>query len=166
MLKLANRIEHINTVLGTVLSWATFAIVLLMFWNVLQRYFLATNHVWQTELVLLLHSLIFLTLAGHTLKTDRHIRVDLIYSKLNETQQAWINLAGTILFLVPTAILISYFSYDFISNAWAIKESSREANGLSIIYVMKGFIYIFSTTLLLQSTVTLIHSSHCIFVKK
>lgn len=155
MTKIASLFDHINHIIGRILIWLCLVLVLLMFINVIQRYFFATNHIWQTELILALHALSFLALAGYGLKYDRHIRVDIFYEKFCPSKKAWVNSVGTLFFLIPSAVGILYFSYDFIDNSWRISEASREAGGLQGIYLIKSFIALFSISLLLQSVVIL-----------
>ncbi len=166
LLTISHFFKSINLWIGKTLSWLTFATVLLMFFNVVQRYFFATNHIWQAELVSAVHAFLFLIVAGYTLHDNQHIRVDVLYGKFSKRQKAWVNLMGSIFLLAPTAFLISYFSYDFISNSWQIHEASREADGLPGVYLVKSFIFLFSATLLSQSFATICDCLHTLLHKK
>jgi TRAP-type mannitol/chloroaromatic compound transport system permease small subunit len=82
------------------------------------------------ELQWYLFSLMFLLGAAYTLKYDDHVRVDVLYSQLSRRGQAWINLAGTVLFLLPFCAVILWMSIPFVANSWAILEGSPDPGGL------------------------------------
>lgn len=155
---LQDKIDNINLKLGRSVSWLSLIIVLLMSFNVLARYAFKLNLIWQQELILFMHSVIFLAGAGYTLLHNKHVRVDVIYCHLSEKHKAMIDIAGTILFLFPFCFSISYFSYDFIINSWNIMEKSPEYNGIYGIFILKSFIWIFTFSLTLQGISTIISS--------
>ena len=151
-------IDKTNRLIGRIFSWAALFMVLLMFFNVISRYVLNLNLVWQQELVGFMHAILFLTVAGYTLLDDKHVRVDVLYQRFDEKKQAIVNLVGTIVFLFPVCIAISYFSAEFISSSWEIYESSAEYNGMPGVFILKSFIWIFCLTLGLQGISTVCRS--------
>jgi TRAP-type mannitol/chloroaromatic compound transport system permease small subunit len=56
--------------------------------------------------------------------------------------------------------VISYFSYDFISSSWAIKEASAEYNGMPGVFILKSFLWVFCVTLLIQAIAGILKSIH------
>jgi TRAP-type mannitol/chloroaromatic compound transport system permease small subunit len=77
-----------------------------------------------------LFSLVFLLAASHTLDTDSHVRVDVLYGRLSDRGRAWINLAGGVLFLIPFCILMIWVSWPWVENSWAVLEVSPDPGGL------------------------------------
>mgnify|MGYP003552348803 FL=1 len=63
-----------------------------------------------------LFSLIFLLGGAYALKHNAHVRIDLVYGRLSKRTQAWIDLVGTLLFLIPMSL--------------AIRETSPDVGGL------------------------------------
>ena len=155
---ISDKIDRTNRIIGRLFSWTALLMVLLMFFNVISRYAFNVNLVWQQELVGFMHAILFLTAAGYTLLDDKHVRVDVIYQQLNERKKAIVNLVGTVLFLFPVCFAISYFSHDFITNSWAIKESSPEYNGMKGVFILKSFIWVFCFTVSLQGISTICKS--------
>jgi TRAP-type mannitol/chloroaromatic compound transport system permease small subunit len=98
-----------------------------------------------------LFAIIFLMGAAFTLLKDNHVRVDLLYSTFNPKRQAWINLVGTLLFLIPFVLIIIYSSYNYVANSFAFSESSPDPGGLPARYILKAFIPLSFIFLLLQS---------------
>jgi len=156
--KISDSIDRINCLLGKAISWLALTMVLLMFFNVVSRYVLNLNLVWQQELVGFMHAILFLAAAGYTLLDDKHVRVDVIYQGLSEQKKAVVNLVGTVVFLLPVCIAISYFSNDFILSSWKIYESSSEYNGMKGVFLLKSCIWIFTLTLSLQGVSTICKS--------
>lgn len=77
-----------------------------------------------------LFSLIFLLGGAYALKHNAHVRIDLVYGRLSKRTQAWIDLVGTLLFLIPMSLGVIYLSWDWVANAVAIREMSPDVGGL------------------------------------
>ncbi|NEO87157.1 MAG: TRAP transporter small permease subunit [Spirulina sp. SIO3F2] len=104
-------------------------------WNVLGRYIgraigqnLTSNAL--IEIQWYLFDLVFFLGAAYTLKHNAHVRVDVFYKGFSRRQKAWVNLLGTLLFLIPFSGLVIYFSWETIANSWAIWELSPDPGGL------------------------------------
>lgn len=132
--------------------------VIWMFTTVILRYALNTSAIWQQELMRYLHIILFMSTVGYTLQKDQHVRVDILYQKCSETQKARINLIGCIVFAIPMAVTILYYSWNYIISAWSLLESSAEPLGLPGVFLIKTMIWVFATSLLLQ-TITIIGNS-------
>lgn len=134
-LRWARRIDRFSDWSGRMLYWLTLAMVGVGAFNAIARYLekytglgLSSN-LW-IELQWYLFSLVFLLGAAYTLKVDDHVRVDVLYSRLSRRGRAWINLLGTVLFLFPFCGVLLWMSIPFVSNSWAILESSPDPGGL------------------------------------
>lgn len=88
-----------------------------------------SSNMW-IELQWYLFSIVFLLGAAYTLKADDHVRVDVLYSRLSRTGKAWINILGTLLFLIPFCGVVLWMSMSFVTNSWAILEGSPDPGGL------------------------------------
>lgn len=150
MQRIADIIDTLNLHTGRTVAWLTLGMVAVMFVSVVQRYLFDANAIWQTELVMYMHAIVFMSAAGYALLRDAHVRIDVFYCDFNEKKKAWVNILGTILFLFPVCIALVYFSWDFVISSWEIKEHSSEYGGLPGIFLLKTFIWIFSALLFLQ----------------
>ncbi len=144
-------IDRFNRAIGQFVSWITLFMVLATTLTVIQRYLFASNYVWESELIIFAHALVFLAASGYTLQENKHVRVDILYERMSPAKKALFDILGTLLFLVPVVSAIAYFSADFIISSWQILEKSRESSGLPIIYVLKSFIWLFCFTLITQA---------------
>ncbi|MDH3603142.1 MAG: TRAP transporter small permease subunit [Candidatus Tectomicrobia bacterium] len=155
---LSRRIDTLNQWVGRGVAWVTLGLVLVVFTDVVMRYLLNTSFVFTQELEWHLFAFIFLIGAGSTLLYDGHVRVDIIYQRLGAKGQAWVNLMGVVLLLIPGCILVLITSWKFVWNAWAILEGSPDPGGIPLRFLVKGCIPAGFALLLLQGISLGIHS--------
>ena len=82
------------------------------------------------ELQWYLFAAVFLLCAGYTLLHNEHIRIDVVSSRLSARSRLWIDILGTLLFLLPVSIFIVWLSWPVFVNAWVSGEISSNAGGL------------------------------------
>ena len=140
--KLSGKIEGFSEISGKWLSWLVPALVLLVGYDVMMRYFFQSGSIAIQELEWHLFSLIFLLGAAYTLKHDDHVRLDLVYRSrfMSDYRRAWINLVCSLLFLIPFCILIIISSWPFVSQAYQFAEGSPDPGGLPYRWVLKAAI--------------------------
>lgn len=148
--KLINFVDNLTDVIGKLLAWLTLLMVLISFTIVILRYGFNIGWVAMQESVLYLHGFVFMLGAAYTLKADGHVRVDIFYQRFSKQSKALVNILGSIFLLLPVCIFIFYISFDYVSSAWRIMESSPEAGGLPFVYLSKSFILLFAFFLALQ----------------
>ena len=134
------------------------ALVLVISVDVASRYIFNTTYIWVSELEIYLFAMTFLFGAPFALKHDKHVRLDLFYEHATRRKKNWINLLGTLLFLLPWSILILVMSFDFAWNSWLIRESSSQAGGLPRLYMLKFSIVVCFFLLSIQGIAFLVRS--------
>ena len=77
-----------------------------------------------------LFSAVFLLGAGHVLLQEKHVRVDVFYERLSTKHKTYIDIGGTICFLIPLCIFGVWSSWDFVLESWSLLEVSPDAGGL------------------------------------
>jgi TRAP-type mannitol/chloroaromatic compound transport system permease small subunit len=70
--------------------------------------------------------------AGYTLLHGAHVKVDLLYGRLSPRAQLWIDLLGTLFFLLPMAVLIVWLSWPVFMAAFKSGEVSGNTGGLTL----------------------------------
>lgn len=135
LLRLARAVDRINALIGRAALWLTLAMVLLGFANAVLRY--AGQHLGRNlssnmalEAQWYMFSLVFLLLGAYTLQKDQHVRVDILYGRMGPRAQAWVNLVGAVVFLVPFCALVVWMSWPFVTAAIAVWERSPDPGGL------------------------------------
>ena len=134
-LRVAERIDRFNERAGRVIYWCTLGMVLVGAFNTIIRYVdrftgwgLSSN--FYIELQWYLFSVVFLLAAAYTLKHDAHVRADVLYGYLSRKWQAWIDLVGTVVFMIPFCLFVLWVSWPAVRRSWEILEVSPDPGGL------------------------------------
>ena len=114
------------------------------------RYALDLGSIAIQEIIIYLHAIVFSFGSAYTLKDDKHVRIDIFYSNFGKKAKKNINLIGTFFLLIPTCTLILITSWDYVISSILLFESSKEAGGLPILYILKTYILFLSITLFFQ----------------
>ena len=160
LLGVARAIDGFSTFVGRMMWWLTVAMVLIGAYNVITRYLgqylgvqLSANV--YLELQTYAFDLIFLLGAAYLLGEDGHVRVDIVYSRLGPRVRAWIDIFGTLFFLVPFCIFGLYFCLGYVERSWAVMEQSPNPGGLAR-YPIKTVMLVAFAMLILQGISELI----------
>ena len=156
--RLAHLIDAVNEYLGRGLLWVSLLLVLTQFGIVILRYVFGITFAWLTESLVYMFTFIFMATAGYTLLHQGHVRIDIFYEKLSAKGKAWVNIAGALLFLIPTCTLIVWGATPYVEASWAVREGSRETNGINALYLLKSVILVFAWALILQGLSIIIHA--------
>ena len=140
---------------GQAVSWLTLVMVVLTFSIVILRYGFNQGWIWLQESVTYLHATVFMLAAAWAFQTDDHVRVDIFYRDRSERHKAWINLVGTLVFLVPLCMFLLIIAWNYVAASWSAMESSREAGGLPLVYALKSLVLLLPLLLLAQSGCTI-----------
>lgn len=155
-----NRITHIidtfSELTGRCVAWLSALLVLVMGLIVVLRYGFSFGSISLQESVIYINSLMVAVGAAYTLKHDGHVRVDVFYGRITARQQAMVNVAGTLLFLLPAMGYIAWVSWDYVSLSWEIRERSVENSGLPYVYLLKSCILLLCVLLLWQGLAELL----------
>jgi TRAP-type mannitol/chloroaromatic compound transport system permease small subunit len=68
-----------------------------------------------------------------------------------EKKRALVDLLGTLVFLVPFCIFLLIIAWPYVATSWKLLESSREAGGLPLVFLLKSLIMIMPALLLGQA---------------
>ena len=152
--------DKISIVTGRITSWLTLIMVIVTVIVVIMRYVFDAGAVWMQESVVWMHAMVFMVGAAYTLQQDEHVRVDIFYRGMGERQRAWVDLLGTLLFLLPLCLFLGYKSWDFVLVSWQLAESSREPGGMPYPFVplLKSVTLVMPLLLVLQGVAMLIRA--------
>lgn len=132
LLALSRLIDRSNERIGHVVYWMVLVAVLISAGNAVFRYaFNMSSNAW-LEIQWYLFSAIFLFCAGYTLLHNQHVRIDIITGRLPKRMQAWVDILGTVFFLLPMALVIMWLSWPVFVDAYQRHEISTNAGGLII----------------------------------
>ena len=88
--------------------------------------------------------------AAWTLRAGGHVRVDVFYAEASPRAQAIVDLAGSVLLLLPFALVLVWLGVPYAARSWAVLERSQEASGLPLVFVLKTLIPAFALLMALQ----------------
>jgi TRAP-type mannitol/chloroaromatic compound transport system permease small subunit len=130
LLALAQLIDTVNERLGRAVRWLVGLVTVISAGNALLRYgFNLSSNAW-LEIQWYLFAAIFLLGAGYTLKHNGHVRIDVLYGRATPRVQAWIDILGHLLFLLPLCALIIGLAWPGAVESFRSGEMSPDAGGL------------------------------------
>lgn len=151
MTKLIHYINQFTEKTGRWVSWISLILVALIGLDVVMRYAFSWSSSANQELEWHLFATLFLLGSAYALKHDKHVRVDVFYSRFSDSKKAWVNLIGTLIFLIPFCLVVIKTSIPFVMDAWKISESSAEPGGLPHRFIIKSTIPLGALLLLIQA---------------
>ena len=132
LLSLSRLIDRASERIGHTIYWLILATVLISAANASVRKAFNYSSNAFLEIQWYLFSAVFLFAAGYTLLRNEHVRIDVIAGRLSKRTQAWIDIFGTLFFLLPMAIVIGWLSWPIFLDTFVRHEISTNAGGLII----------------------------------
>ncbi|GGG38942.1 TRAP transporter small permease subunit [Chelatococcus composti] len=130
LLAISRAIDAVNTRIGRWLAWLIVVAIAISAVNaVIRKAFDISSNAW-LELQWVLFGAVFLLCSPWTLIVNEHIRIDVVHARLSARVRQWIELFGTIFFLLPLCIVMLLTSIPFAERSYAINEQSLNAGGL------------------------------------
>lgn len=151
-------IDLLNEKVGRTVSWLVLSTVLVTFLVAALRYLFSLGWVWMQESYVWMHGTVFMVAAGYTLLHEGHVRVDIFYRPASRKFKAWVNLFGSLFFLLPTVGVIFWVALPYVITSWHRLEESREAGGLSGLFLWKTTMVIYCVLLGLQALALILRS--------
>jgi TRAP-type mannitol/chloroaromatic compound transport system permease small subunit len=123
-------IDQINEKIGYICNFLVLAACLVSAGNAMIRYAFGYSSNGWLELQWYMFAILVMFGAAYTFKRNEHVRVEIFYLFLSERGQLWLDMIGTLFFLIPACLLLSYLSWPFFHQAYAVNEYSGNAGGL------------------------------------
>src|SRR5690625_1507794 len=143
-------LDGINDLVGRWVRWLAVALVLVQFFVVVLRYVFGTSFMAAQQSIIYIHAVIFMAGAGYTLLKDGHVRVDIFYGEASRKTQALVDFFGSLLMLIPSCLVILYYTWGFVMRSWRILEGPISVGGIPAVFLLKSLIPVFAGLLLLQ----------------
>ena len=130
LLRLAGWIDALNERIGKLAIWLVLLCCLISAGNAVVRYAVNYSSNGWLEIQWYIFTGLVLLGAPYTLRMNEHVRVDLIYGKLSPRGCAWVDLIGTLVFLMPAMLMTCWMAWPFFVDAWHLNEYSSNPGGL------------------------------------
>lgn len=127
--RLSGAIDALTERIGRAVVWLVLLVALLSAGNAFMRYGFSYSSNAYLEAQWYIFSLIFLLGGSYALNHNAHVRIDLLFGRFSRRTQAWIDVVGTVLFLLPMALGLIYLSWPWAMNSLSIREMSPDVGG-------------------------------------
>ena len=148
--RLGRHLDVVSDVTGKSVAWLTLLMMALTCGVVTLRYVFNVGSIVLQESVMYLHGCVFMLGIPYALKVGAHVRVDIFYSRMSPRGRKWVDLLGSLLFLLPFSVFVIWVSLDYVATSWRIHEASPEVGGVPFVYLLKTLIPLMAFALLLQ----------------
>lgn len=138
--KIERLIDRFSDYTGWIAGGLMFVMLVNVFYDAIMRYFFRSGSIAMQEMEWHIFSVVFLFGIAYALKEDGHVRVDVFYDRFSPKWKAIVNIAGTLLFLIPLALLIADGSIWYVKEAYEMQEISGDPGGLTHRYLIKAVI--------------------------
>ena len=135
---LSKIIDPVIVRVGQAASWLWLLLLVVIVSNVVLRYVFGEGRIEFEEIQWHLYSLGFLFGLCYALQTDAHVRVDVVHERLRPRLQAWLELYGIILCLLPFIALILIYGVPFVLISFDLAEVSQAPGGLPYRWLIKA----------------------------
>jgi TRAP-type mannitol/chloroaromatic compound transport system permease small subunit len=130
LLALSTAIDLLNEKVGYLCNFLVLAACVVSAVNAMIRYAFAYSSNGWLELQWYMFAFLVMFGASYTFKRNEHVRVEIFYLFLSERGQIWLDMIGTLFFLIPACLLLAYLSWPFFMQAYNVGEMSGNAGGL------------------------------------
>lgn len=130
LLAVSHAIDQLNEKIGYICNLLVLLACLVSAVNAMIRYAFSYSSNGWLELQWYMFAVLVMFGAAYTFRRNEHVRVELLYLYLSERGQLWLDLIGTLFFLIPTCLLLAYLSWPFFMQSYSVGEFSPNAGGL------------------------------------
>lgn len=144
----SRRVDPWLVQIGRWISWVWLVLLVIIVLNVLLRYAFGEGRIEFEEIQWHLYSTGFLLGLAYTSQADAHIRVDVLHERFPPRLQAWVELYGIVLLMLPFIALVLIYSVPFVAASYRLGEESQAPGGLPYRWLIKAMLPLGFTLLL------------------
>jgi TRAP-type mannitol/chloroaromatic compound transport system permease small subunit len=137
--------------LGQLLSYCVLLMVALSFFSIVNHFIFNSIFTPIQELIIYLHSTIFMLGIVYAFHHDKHVRIDIFYQNYSQKKQRLINLLGLLFLFIPFFSFMIFSSFDYVMASWSKFEGSAESGGLPFVYGLKSLLLILPSSMLVYA---------------
>lgn len=147
---LAKAIDAINELFGRIIAPLIAIITLIVLFDIASRFFLGRPSDWAFDVTKMLFGAHFMLMAAYGLKHRVHVEVDVLKRLLSRQRQAWLEVAGYLIFFVPFIWMLLTYGWRFFERSLSRGETTYGMISIPV-YPIKGVIVVAAALLLLQA---------------
>ncbi|WP_299235585.1 TRAP transporter small permease subunit [uncultured Halomonas sp.] len=149
--------DGLSDVVGRVVSWLTLALIGVLLFEIVARYFLNSPTIWAHELSTMLYGAFCILAGSYTLRHHGHVRSEVVYGLMPPRLRAFCDLVVYALTLAVLAIFLR-FALSFAYESWSTGEYSNMSMWQPPLYPIKATIPLAVALLMLQALAELVRA--------
>ena len=127
MKRFVRAVDTFNEHFGRVVALLMLPLVFVVIYEVIARKIFRAPTIWAFETTVYLYGAHFMLGAAYTYLHDRHVKIDILSSKLPERIQIILSIVTFWLIFVPFVGCLSYAAVKYAAHAWSVWEHSWSA---------------------------------------
>ena len=156
MQAIINRVGFVSDWSGKLVSWISSVLIITITYDVIMRYVFNAPTDWSYTLSYMLGATMFCIGQGYVQKINGHVRVDLLYVKFSPKTKLIIDIIFTILFFLPTFLMVSRNLWINFFYAFHVQEKAIHSTWYPLTWPYKLLIAIGISLFFIQGLVMLI----------
>ncbi len=140
--RLSRVLDRIIVFIGESSAWTWTILMLLIIYQVVQRYVFGLGSIKMEEMQWHLFAIGFMLAIPLTEIRERHVRIDVLAEHWPRRRRLWVETFGLAVFLLPFSLFAIINSAPYIAQSWRLNEQSAAPDGLPMVYVLKSFIFV------------------------
>jgi TRAP-type mannitol/chloroaromatic compound transport system permease small subunit len=149
--------------IGFLFSWLWVVVVGVILYAVIGRYAFDQGTIMLEEITWHLAGAAWLIGLSYTLVSDHHVRVDVLHERFSLRTQAWIEIFGLLLLLIPFLIIAQDSMIPYFWSSFLQGEESQAPAGLPARWALKFFLPLAFGLLLLAAVSRLLKCTTLLF---
>lgn len=137
---LSTVIDRIVEFFGEIASWLWTILMLLIVYQVVQRYAFGKGSIMLEEMQWHIYAVGFLLGMAVTEIREKHVRIDVLAEMLPQRLRLWIEFFGILFLLMTFVVVMLWFAWPFVQNSYELHEVSAAPDGLPYRWALKSFI--------------------------
>lgn len=154
--------DEVSVRIGKLVSWISVALILVLLYEVVMRYWFNSPTAWAHELSTMLFGAFGMLTGAYTLRYKGHVRSEVVYVLLPAKVQQACDVIVNCLILVAFFVFFK-LSFDFALDSWHMGEISSKSLWQPVLYPIKATIPLAVGLLILQSLAELLRSLLALF---
>ncbi len=143
---------------GNLFAWLCVPLAIVVFYEVVSRYFFDTPTIWAYDLSYMLYGALFMLGAAFALRRGAHIRTDMLWDKFSDATKGKIDFYAYIFFFFPGMILLFTTSIDDAWQALTLGEVSEQTPWRPYLWPIKSVVPLTALLLLIQGVSEILKS--------
>ncbi len=151
---LARVIDAATDAIGRRAAWLTLIVVAALFLQVPLREFVHFGYVTSNDLGQILHAAVIMIGVPYAMRWDAHVRADVFHQRMTRRRRAFVDLFGTLFFILPWLAVVGWFSIPIVVNSLRQLEAFPDTWTPGY-FLIKTLLFVFILLVGLQALATI-----------